>query len=146
MIIFFRNRLQKGDHMLQKINTVIHRTKSNIGTKLLVQCGQCNKSFSESYTVCPYCGWTSGDPIINTEPLKDIMDVDMTDENGNWFQTYSIGSANGDKYAKERGGSYGHELTRFKVDLNNPEHMKLLELLDKFRDDDGCRYTVHLVG
>ena len=128
--------------MLQKINTVIHRTKSNIGTKLLVQCRSCLRSFDESHTVCIYCGWVFGNSI----PLQEITDVDMTDENGNWFQTYSIGSANGDKYAKERGGSYGHELTRFTVDLNNPEHMKLFELLDKFRDDDGCRYTVHLVG
>ncbi len=135
--------------MLQKIKTVVYMTKSSIGTKLSVQCGSCHKSFSESHTVCPYCGWTFGDPIINVKPLeklKEIMDIDLTDENGNWFETYAIGSANGDKYAKERGGSYGHDLIRFTIDYNNPEHMKLFELLDGLRDNDGCRYTMKLVG
>ena len=128
--------------MLKQVQTAVtFSSKSTIGTKLMVQCGLCHKSFDQSYDICPYCGWKFGDPV----PLQEITDVDLTDENGNWFETFVIGSANGDKYSKERGGSYGHDLIRFIIDLNNPEHMKLFELLDKFRDDDGCRYTVHLV-
>ena len=120
----------------------ISKVKSDIGTKLLVQCKSCLKSFDESIAVCPYCGWKFGDPV----PLKDITDVDMTDENGNWFETYVIGSANGDRFAKGRGGLYGCDLVRFTVDINNPEHLKLLRLLDGLRDNDGCRYTLKLVG
>ena len=120
----------------------ISKVKSDIGTKLLVQCKSCLKSFDESYATCPFCGWVFGDPV----PLQDITDVDMTDENGNWFQTYTIGSAKGDKYADERGGLYGCDLVRFTVDINNPEHLKLLRLLDGLRDNDGCRYTLNLVG
>ena len=131
---------------LKQIQPTIVRTiskvKSDIGTKLLVKCKSCLKSFDESYATCPFCGWVFGDPV----PLQDITDVDMTDENGNWFQTYTIGSAKGDKYANERGGLYGCDLVRFTVDINNPEHLKLLELLDGLRDNNGCRYTLKLVG
>jgi|TARA_R100000656_G_scaffold119364_1_gene93238 hypothetical protein len=129
--------------MLKQVQTVTTvRSKSTIGTKLLVQCGSCHKSFDQSYEICPHCGWKFGDPV----PLQEIIDVDLTDENGNWFETYVIGSANGDKYSKNRGGSYGHDLIRFTINSNNPEHMKLFRLLDGLRDKDGCRYTMKLVG
>ena len=128
--------------MLKQVQTAATvRSKSTIGTKLKVQCNMCHRSFDQSYQVCPYCGWKYGDPVI-----QEIIDTDLTDENGNWFETYVIGSASGDKYADERGGSYGHDLVHFTIDCNNSEHMKLFRLLDGLRDKDGCRYTMKLVG
>ena len=128
--------------MLKQVQeAVTFRSKSTIGTKLKVQCGMCHKSFDQSHEICPYCGWKYGDPVV-----KEILDIDLTDENGNWFETYVIGSANGDKYCDERGGSYGHDLVHFTIDCNNSEHMKLFRLLDGLRDKDGCRYTMKLVG
>jgi hypothetical protein len=147
-----------GDNMLKLIQTAVtFSSKSTIGTKLMVQCGLCHKSFDQSYEVCPHCGWKFGAPAVfeakldnylddSATDLQEITDVDLTDENGNWFETYVIGSANGDKYADERGGSYGHDLVRFTIDCNNSEHMKLFRLLDGLRDKDGCRYTMKLVG
>ena len=144
--------------MLKQVQTAVtFSSKSTIGTKLMVQCGLCHKSFDQSYQVCPHCGWKFGDPAVfeakldnylddSATDLQEIIDVDLTDENGNWFETYVIGSANGDKYADERGGSYGHDLVRFTIDCNNSEHMKLFRLLDGLRDKDGCRYTMKLVG
>jgi hypothetical protein len=128
--------------MLKQVQTAVTlRSKSTIGTKLKVQCNMCCRSFDQSHEICPYCGWKYGDPVV-----KEILDIDLTDENGNWFETYVIGSANGDKYCDERGGSYGHDLVHFTIDCNNSEHMKLFRLLDGLRDKDGCRYTMKLVG
>ena len=128
--------------MLKQVQTAVtFRSKSTIGTKLKVQCDMCHKSFDQSYEICPHCDWKYGDPVV-----QEILDLDLTDENGNWFETYVIGSASGDKYADERGGSYGHDLIRFTIDCNNSEHMKLFRLLDGLRDKDGCRYTMKLVG
>jgi hypothetical protein len=128
--------------MLKQVQAAITvRSTSTIGTKLKVQCNMCHKSFDQSYEVCPYCGWKYGDPI-----LQEITDVDLTDKNGNWFETYTIGSAKGDKYCDERGGSYGHDLIRFTIDCNNLEHMKLFEVLLDLRDKDGCKYTLMMVG
>ena len=128
--------------MLKQVQTAVTlRSKSTIGTKLKVQCNMCCRSFDQAHEICPYCGWKYGDPVV-----KEILDIDLTDENGNWFETYVIGSANGDKYCDERGGSYGHDLVHFTIDCNNSEHMKLFRLLDGLRDKDGCRYTMKLVG
>jgi len=128
--------------MLKQVQTAVTlRSNSTIGTKLKVQCNMCCRSFDQSYEICPYCDWKYGDPVV-----QEILDLDLTDENGNWFETYVIGSANGDKYCDERGGSYGHDLIRFTIDCNNSEHMKLFRLLDGLRDKDGCRYTMKLVG
>ena len=128
--------------MLKQVQTAVTlRSKSTIGTKLKVQCNMCCRSFDQSHEICPYCGWKYGDPVV-----KEILDLDLTDENGNWFETYVIGSANGDKYADERGGSYGHELIRFTVNLNTPELAKLFEVLLDLRDNDGCAYTLTKEG
>ena len=144
--------------MLNLIQTAVtFSSKSTIGTKLMVQCGLCHKSFDQSYQVCPHCGWKFGDPAVfeakldnylddSATDLQEITDVDLTDKNGNWFETYVIGSANGDKYADERGGSYGHDLVRFTVDINTPELIKLFELLLDLRDNDGCAYTLTKEG
>ena len=119
--------------MLKQVQTAVtFRSKSTIGTKLLVKCKSCHASFDQSYDICPYCGWKFGDPIA-TE--------DITIANG-YLETYILGSAKGDKYCDERGGSYGHELIRFTVNLNTPELVKLFELLLDLRDNDGCKYTL----
>jgi|TARA_Y100000310_G_C20508164_1_gene727447 hypothetical protein len=136
--------------MLKQVQSVAIRhstkAKSSIGTKLLVECKSCHASFDQSYDVCPYCGWKFGDPIVNTEPLQDITDIDMTDENGQWFQTFTIGSAKHDLYCEERGGLYGVELVDFTIDMNNNEHLKLFNALNKLRDNQHCRYTIKLKG
>jgi len=119
--------------MLKQVQTAVtFRSKSTIGTKLKVQCGMCHKSFDQSYEICPYCSWKYGDPIT----AEDIAIA-----NG-YLETYILGSAKGDKYCDERGGSYGHELIRFTVNLNTPELVKLFELLLDLRDNDGCKYTL----
>ena len=38
----------------QQTRTVIKK-RSTIGTRLLVKCPKCNKTFSEAYSYCPYC-------------------------------------------------------------------------------------------
>ena len=123
--------------MLKQVQTAVtFRSKSTIGTKLLVKCKSCHASFDQSYDICPYCGWKFGDPITAE---------DITIANG-YLETYILGSAKGDKYCDERDGSYGHELIRFTVNLNTPELAKLFEVLLDLRDKDGCRYTMKLVG
>ena len=72
------------------------KTKSKVGTKLLVMCKQCGKSFSESHIICPFCGWTFGsaipmpsdeitldesDEITLDESMEEIT-IDSTDKNG----------------------------------------------------------------
>ncbi|MDP6584259.1 MAG: hypothetical protein QF535_06360 [Anaerolineales bacterium] len=119
--------------MLKQVQTAVtFRSKSTIGTKLKVQCGMCHKSFDQSYEICPYCDWKYGDPITAD---------DIAIANG-YLETYILGSAKGDKYCDERGGSYGHELIRFTVNLNTPELAKLFEVLLDLRDNDGCKYTL----
>ena len=119
--------------MLKQVQTAVTlRSKSTIGTKLKVQCGMCHKSFDQSYEICPYCDWKYGDPITAD---------DIAIANG-YLETYILGSAKGDKYCDERGGSYGHELIRFTVNLNTPELAKLFEVLLDLRDNDGCKYTL----
>jgi len=119
--------------MLKQVQTAVtFRSRSTIGTKLLVKCKSCHASFDQSYDICPYCGWKFGDPITAE---------DITIANG-YLETYILGSAKGDKYCDERGGSYGHELIRFTVNLNTPELVKLFELLLDLRDNDGCKYTL----
>ena len=119
--------------MLKQVQTAVtFRSKSTIGTKLKVQCGMCHKSFDQSYEICPHCDWKYGDPITAD---------DIAIANG-YLETYILGSAKGDKYCDERGGSYGHELIRFTVNLNTPELAKLFEVLLDLRDNDGCKYTL----
>ena len=128
--------------MLKQVQTAVtFSSKSTIGTKLMVQCGLCHKSFDQSYEVCPHCGWMFGDPVVFEAKLDNYLDDNATDKEDQ-SETYILGSANGDKYCNERGGSYGHELIRFTVDINTPELIKLFELLLDLRDNDGCAYTL----
>ena len=153
-----------GEMMEQQTQPIVVSTKSEIGTKLQVTCQQCDKSFDESYSICPYCGWTYGEPlhfgeflksytedikadeITLDEPLEEIMDSEIADENGQFFQTFSIGSAKHDIYCDERGGLYGVELASFTIDMNNAEHLKLFNSLYKLHDDKHCRYSIKLKG
>ena len=123
--------------MLKQVQeAVTFRSKSTIGTKLKVQCGMCHKSFDQSHEICPHCDWKYGDPVTAD---------DIAIANG-YLETYILGSAKGDKYCDERGGSYGHELIRFTVNLNTPELAKLFEVLLDLRDNDGCKYTLMKEG
>ena len=79
---------------------------------------------------------------LTDDVLEEIHDIKLTDIEAE--TVYSIGSAKHDKYCDERGGWYGIELTTLTLNMNNPEHMKLLDALMNLRDDKDCRYSVEM--
>lgn len=40
-----------------KLSNTRFKSRSMVGTRLLVKCLPCNKSFDSSHYSCPYCGW-----------------------------------------------------------------------------------------